>query len=1204
MPLKIADVFERDVTRDIPPVVYFHEQSGEKLAEEVGEYIVTGGYPEKDPRHVQYGIHEQFVRLLNAIARELKKKPGPELPASWISGFYGSGKSSFAKLLGLALDGRVLPDGRKLADALLARDESPNRQELAAAWEALTNGLDPIAVVFDIGGEANDGEHIHATVQRMIQRRLGYSRDPMVAHAELTLQLDGQWESFLSAARSVLGGEWSAFRDTHRANDHFSHVMHALEPNRYPEPTSWLDTRAGTSFHQGLGAAETVRSIEAIMERWAKGRTLFVVVDEVSQYVHQNDDRMLKLQSFVSELGQRMKGRVWLLATGQQKLEDTSASNALGKLKDRFPGSLRVHLATTNIRDVVHRRLLKKHRDREAAVRELFALHGAQLKLYGFECHELTEENFVEVYPMLPGHVDLLMEITTALRVKSSRTQGDDYAIRGLLQLLGELFREKKLADRELGDLVTVDLIYDVQYSALDSALQTTMNRLLAHPEVASDPWAVRATKAVALLELNHEQRAVSEELVASCLYPKLGAANPLNEVKPALAKLRALNLVGYSEKEGYKIQSSAGQEWQREREEVGASADDRSEIVREKLRELMKDPERPRLKGRVFYWSALYSDDRQYKDDRLLYTADEASVTLDFRFVTAKKDRAPDEWMKKSATTPLDDRVLWVAGDEELSEVLRDLRRSRHMVKRYETRGQSLSSEKKRLLLEERDRCDDLEGNARDAVERAFVEGDVYFRGQHQPAREVGPTFGTIMSRVGTARLPQLYTQHTDVAITDKELEQLLAPMLSGVSQKFLDKGLGLLTQDGSQYLPTCQGTVPAAILAYVEKNDGTAGNVLLQDFARPPYGFPSDVVRACLLALVRARKVKLRTEDGATLTSVADPNARETFLQITRLKRCDIFPNKDTSITQRDLIAMRRFFSERLGDDVDPSPEALANAVFRHFPPLRERLRTLEERFGRLPGRPSPEEPLQKLARGLEACRRAREVDAIVNALKAELSALNEGVQLMDRLMTDLSDEAIRAVRSAADVREFQLQQLAREGSVGPVTEDGKALEAHLNARRPWVDLGAVAGAIEHIREHYRTRRQQLLEEQEDRAEQERARLRRSPGFEKLTPDEVHEVFRPIGRALTQTTADDVAPGLTELRVEFLDRLNRAAEEAENRLDELIEAKDQKPVVNVELNLRGREISRPEELEAVIDELRERVGAQLALGKKVRLR
>ena len=104
--MQIKDLFVSNVTRDIPPVVYFHEQSPEKLADEVKEYIVTGGWPSDHPNYkrVPNGIHEQYVRLLNAIATELDKKPGPSLPTVWISGFYGSGKSSFAKLLGLALD--------------------------------------------------------------------------------------------------------------------------------------------------------------------------------------------------------------------------------------------------------------------------------------------------------------------------------------------------------------------------------------------------------------------------------------------------------------------------------------------------------------------------------------------------------------------------------------------------------------------------------------------------------------------------------------------------------------------------------------------------------------------------------------------------------------------------------------------------------------------------------------------------------------------------------------------------------------------------------------------------------------------------------------------------------------------------------------------------------------------------------------------
>ena len=80
---------------------------------------------------------------------------------------------------------------------------------------------------------------------------------------------------------------------------------------------------------------------------------------------------------------------------------------------------------------------------------------------------------------MLPGHIDLLLQITTALRTRSARAQGDDQAIRGLLQLLGELFRDQKLADMPVGALVTLDQIYEVQHTALDSDVQASMARIL-----------------------------------------------------------------------------------------------------------------------------------------------------------------------------------------------------------------------------------------------------------------------------------------------------------------------------------------------------------------------------------------------------------------------------------------------------------------------------------------------------------------------------------------------------------------------------------------------------------------------------------------------------------------------------------------------------------------------------------------------------
>ncbi|HQP39569.1 MAG TPA: hypothetical protein PLI95_30505, partial [Polyangiaceae bacterium] len=241
----IGDLFEKDVTRAIPPVVYFHEQQPEELKREVEEYIITGGFPKGDPRATEDGIHDQFVRLLSGMRRELETDGGPKLPACWISGFYGSGKSSFAKLLGLALDGRPLPDGKALADALLAQDHSPEAKDFEVAWARLLGAVKkPMAVVFDVGSKARDDEHIHAVIVRQVQNRLGYSMTSnLVAEYELKLEIEKLHSSFMEKVQAVHGKPWSQLKDSQLVEDYFSAVMHALQPELYTDPMSWVESR-------------------------------------------------------------------------------------------------------------------------------------------------------------------------------------------------------------------------------------------------------------------------------------------------------------------------------------------------------------------------------------------------------------------------------------------------------------------------------------------------------------------------------------------------------------------------------------------------------------------------------------------------------------------------------------------------------------------------------------------------------------------------------------------------------------------------------------------------------------------------------------------------------------------------------------------------------------------------------------------------
>jgi hypothetical protein len=1215
--MKIHELFAANVTRDIPPVVYFHEQSPEKIQAEVSEYIITGGYPEGDPRARRFdtsagsgGIHEQFVRLLRGIAAELDKHSGPELPSCWISGFYGSGKSSFAKLLGLALNGVILPDGTPLIRALLHRDDSPLRQEFVEAWTTLLAGtksrtpLNPIAVVFDIGGVARDDEHIHCAILRQVQKRLGYcQKSNLVAEHELKLQMDGDWERFLHVAKTTLGKDWDVAKDDEQADDHFSHVMHKLNPERYVEPTSWIDSKAGARTGAGTAPHEVIDAIDAMMSRNAEGKTLFIVVDEVSQYVHDDDDRMLKLQSFVSALGQKMKGAVWLIATGQQKLDDDAGDSNLGKLKDRFRPGLRVHLGTTNIRDVVHKRLLKKRPDKEPLLRELFNKHRGDLKLHGYGCDEITEEDFVEVYPMLPGQVGLLMQITSNLRTRSTRTQGDDHAIRGLLQLLGELFRAQKLADMDLGTLVTLDAIFDVQQSALDADVQATLARIFAHPEVAKDPLAVRVAKVVALLELIQDQTATMPELVASCLYARLGQGSQVQPVTAALEKLRNLGLLSYSEKGGFKVQSSAGQEWERERTDFPVAFDSISEVVQTTLKTLVgEQQERPRYKGRTFPWTLWYSDGRQASDAKLMDAREDSTFAVDFRLL--KGEREPAHWIQRSAQEPLGNRLVWVVGDGSFEDAARELLRSQKMVERYKPRWASLPHAKQSLVLEEETRLEELERAARKAVAAAFHQGNFYFRGQQIRPHDLGAAFGTALLASANRVLPDLYPYAAEmVAVTDTEILQLLEPELHGPSPKFLDDALGILSLDDRKYVPTCKGEHPRRIEDEIRKTGGLSGQSLIATFVGPPYGYPPDLVRACVAGLLRARKLRIRPEAGDEVTSYRDAGVRELFTKDRPFRKAEIFPPAEDPITARDRVAIRKFFETFVGVSLEQEDEAFADAAFKFFPRERDDLREIERRHEQLPGRPALPERLSKLGKSLEDCCRERPVQKIVLELKRHLDALRDGMEQLRIFKSELNSDAVAAVSKAARVRDSELAQLDEAGELSGLATEAEAIRSQLASTSPWRGIHTIEGALERMRQRYVEVRQRILGQHSVAAEQAQGRIKTIPGFATLSADAAHRVLRPILDARVDTTPDAVSPTLVVLRETFASRIGPAEEQARDRLDEERNKTAPQKVVKVESHLRGREIASREQLHAVFNELEERIGPLLDRGDKVRI-
>src|SRR5215467_9070323 len=85
----VGDLLTRDLTRKIEEIIQVDQADEQSVYAEITEYIATDS------------IREQYHELLKAIA-EAPSEPH-ESVGVWVSGFFGSGKSSFAKNLGYAL---------------------------------------------------------------------------------------------------------------------------------------------------------------------------------------------------------------------------------------------------------------------------------------------------------------------------------------------------------------------------------------------------------------------------------------------------------------------------------------------------------------------------------------------------------------------------------------------------------------------------------------------------------------------------------------------------------------------------------------------------------------------------------------------------------------------------------------------------------------------------------------------------------------------------------------------------------------------------------------------------------------------------------------------------------------------------------------------------------------------------------------------
>jgi hypothetical protein len=160
--MKIRKLFALDIERPIEEVIKVDQDDEQIVHDEISEYIVTDAI---------CGHYRQILRKY----WETPNKPHEGI-GIWVSGFFGSGKSSFAKMLGLALENRQI-QGKNAAELFAQRTGDNETQVLL---NQIAEQIPTESVIFDVStdrGIKSGNQSITEIMYRLFLKSLGYAED-------------------------------------------------------------------------------------------------------------------------------------------------------------------------------------------------------------------------------------------------------------------------------------------------------------------------------------------------------------------------------------------------------------------------------------------------------------------------------------------------------------------------------------------------------------------------------------------------------------------------------------------------------------------------------------------------------------------------------------------------------------------------------------------------------------------------------------------------------------------------------------------------------------------------------------------------------------------------------------------------------------------------------------------------------------------
>lgn len=1175
-PTPIKTLFANDIHRRIEEVIKVDQTDEEIIRDEINEYVVTDA------------IRSHFTQILEAY-RETPNKPHEGI-AIWVSGFFGSGKSSFAKMLGLSVANRTVA-GESAAERFAHR---AGDKKLQVLLKTINEQIPTHVVIFDVStdrGIRSGNQTLTEIMYGLFLQSLGYAKDLDLSELEIGLEEKGQLARFEEEYRRLFKKDWATEKGKVAfALSEASRVLHSLDPDTYPMADSWVKAVKNKA---DITPGKLAERVGELMKRRKPGYSLMFVVDEVGQFVARDVQKMLDLQAIVQQLGVKGRGKHWVVVTSQEKLGELVSGLddkriELARLMDRFP--LQVHLEPSDITEVTSRRVLSKNAAAQTALGKLFDEHRGRLTEHtrltaDIKLPELSREAFIDLYPLLPYQIDLIIQIVSGLRTQGGASKHVGGANRTIIKLAQQLLINPavNLADRPVGDLVRLDQVYDLVEGNIGSEVRA---KIAAIPKLVEHPLAQPVAKVICLLQYVKSVHR-SAENISAALHGQVGGDSQLASVKEALRALEAAHQVRHGD-DGYRIPTPAEDDWERLRNGINPKPGDSHRLYQEVLSAFWQPQPSYTLFETKTFKAGLAIHGREITSGDMMFQVHLAEDGKDFDALAAElRTRSQQERKHVFWAIPLTDAI-----DRETVELFR----SKEMLarKERETKGEDTPA----LIAEERVRLRRHSDELRRLLKAAALSGRIYFRGNDRSpsdrAVDVGKTAAEVLGQV----LPEVFDRFKEAAAKATDVKKgtdalFTAENLQGLPSVFSSLGL-LRDEKGKTVFRTESGPLKEVLDRIEERanyGDTASGRYLADEFAKEPFGWDFEVVRLLVLSLLRAGKIEA-TSKGQTLDTVTGVEARETFSNNNLFRQASFRPKK--GIEFEELVKASEAFRDTFGSEVKELNASsivaeLRKEVARNEDTVASALATLTAH--RLPGGTVLEDAIGQM----KAILRGSEDNAIAT-FNASHRAIKDAIKRAVELEQVLSEPRLHDLERAREAQSNLWTFLEQEADIADdLRMCATELEDLLQRETFFKELPAIEQHTRALELEYQRRFDEALDARVAAYTKAFDELVKTPGWTEIDEDQQRRLAEPFERGMKRDETGVTIPQLRADRDACDGRLRAAIAELRRIIDG-----ERVVTVSVASYFAGG-IETEEQLEAALDGIREECARLIGAGKKV---